>query len=191
MFRDEEKKVAVDLALENRDRLMSAFLVAYSLDEIKKNILENFFLELKKEVQSVLKEEWKFDYALDYTRSYGVGFGVTKNNWKDKGWWVWVEAGSPGPDNFYYGFGKDVKENHLPSLKELLDNEQKASDSKNNEHWIWYRYCDYHYRNWAGPDFLADLCFDKNSRRMVLEYFKNQIVTIAETADKYFTQHKI
>jgi len=191
MFKDEEKKVAVDLALESRDRLMSAFLVAYSLDEIKKNILENFFLELKNEVQSLLKEEWKFDYTLDYTKSYGVGFGVTKNNWKDKGWWVWVESGRPGPDNFYYGLGKDVRESPLPSLKELLDNEQEASDSKENDHWIWYRYSDCHYRNWAAPDFLADLCFDKNSRRMVLEYFKHQIVTIAETADKYFSQHNI
>ncbi len=191
MFSDEEKQIAVDMALTSKEKLMSAFLIGYSIDKIKNCIIETFVVELKKQLVAELSEEWVFDYTINHTESYGVSFGIQKNSWLSKGWSISVEAGNAGPDNFYFGFAKKTNEEHLPSLKERIDEKLYGYASKHNDYWIWYSYCDNRYRYWPYPRYLANLYFDSNTGTMVLEYFKNQILTIKSVADEYFAQHNI
>lgn len=168
----------IDYVLQNERDLKIALNIIYSSNYLKEKIVLKFLkaLETKLRSDNIIDHNWIFEISENVFATY-FGFTLTKDEWKNRGYYICLEAQSPGLKNFIIGITKKV--DCLPiengKLRELLD--QTCGYGKNSNYWEWYQYVP-SYRDWDNKEIYYEL-YKETEPIILLTKLINKIKEVA------------
>ena len=184
-----EQEVILDHVFESNDNLETALKLCFNFDAIKERLLRKFISDLTYKTLKGLGNQWQKTLPFRPTPTnvleqwYVVGF--EKKDWGKAPFSIALSAQKPSANEFIigiYGKGKESKLNKTygSDLKKIVD--EKYDKGSSSDGWWWYQNLEDEYLNWTNKDFLLKL-IDKESKTELIDYFKNELLLLAQTTE--------